>query len=517
MHRTSIDRRGFLISAAGAAVALGPLAALRHPAHAAGHGGTLRIGVPESFSSLDPFKKIGRLDYNAVINVFDTLAAYDASYVPGPALAESWTQDDELTWRFQLRQGVSHHDGTPFDAASAAWSFERILEGNFGRQFAPIDSVTATGSHELTIACSSPFPTMIVQLTQQYASMVSPQAFEAAGDAFGRMPVGSGPFMVESLDPGRELVLARNDAWWGRGPDGEQLPYLDKVVWTVMPDKETAALALRNAEIDFLYSVPTAVAPMLMGDPDVSVSIAPTLGWEFIMFNASQPPFDNVHARRAVQLAIDRQSIVDAVSFGTATPCLGPITPGSWAYGGPREDGLIKPHADQDGARRELEQGGLADGFSFTLVHPTFPEFNAMSQAIQAQLAEVGIDMQLDGKDIGATLDDLFASRFSALMIDWSGRADEALVFPSFFRSDGGNNFGKFADPAVDPVIDAAGAAGSIAERAQLYQEAERMIVEQSPLAWLTIPSEIRATRANVNGFVNYGDLRIRAWTISIG
>lgn len=513
-----LDRRLFLKSAtASVAVAgAGWLAAVRHPAHAAARGGTLVIGVPESFSNLDPFLRIGRLDYNAVINVLDTLVGYGPDAIPAPALAEGWEQVDSLTWRFKVREGLSFSDGTPVDAAAVVFSFGKIKEGNFGRQFSRIGEVVATASHTVEFRTTEPFPTLLVELTQQYSSIVSPTAAQAAGDAFGRMPVGSGPFRIETFDPSRELVMVRNEGWWGRDSAGEALPYLDRVIWRVLPDAETATLALSTGEIDFLYSLPAPMASMIAASPDVTISSSPTFGWEYLFFHSAQPPFDNVHARRAVQFALDRQAIVDAVSFGTGRPATGPITPASWAYNPENPGGgLIIPSANQEAARGELAAAGLSDGFEMTIVHPTSPNLTAMAQAVQSQLAEVGIKVTLDGREIGGVLDLLFASNFTCLLIDWSGRIDEALVFNSFFRTGGGNNFGKFSDVEIDALIDAAAAGASVKERAALYQEAERKLVEASPLVWISIPSELRAMRSGVQGFVNQGDFRLRAWTVS--
>lgn len=509
------DRRAFLKASAAAAALSGGLQLAGNLPASAQAGGTMRIGVPENFSSLDPFKRIGRLDYNAVINIFDTLVTYGKDYVPKPMLAESWTQVDDKIWRFALRQGVVFHDGTAFDAEAAKYSLDKTRAGQFGSQFKPIREVVVVDPRTIEVRCETPFPTILVQLTQQYASVVSPKAYDASGDAFGRQPVGTGPFRVESFEPNRQLGLARNDRYWRRDDKGAAVPYLSRVVWRVLPDAETASLALQAGEIDFLYSLPLAFAPVLARNADVTISEAPTLGWEYVMFNCQTAPFNNVHARRAVQLAIDRQAIVETVSFGRARPALGPITPGSWAYDKSVETaGFYGAKANKEAAKRELAAVGLANGFSFPLVHPTSTTFNAIAQAMQAQLAEVGIKVDLQSKEIGAVLDDLFASRFTALLIDWSGRIDEALVFPSFFTGGGGNNFGKYANLQLDRLVAEASAAKDIPERAHLYQQAQKLVVEDSPHAWITVPSELRAYSKKVEGFVNYGDVRLRADTI---
>jgi peptide/nickel transport system substrate-binding protein len=516
--KTIHARRGIL-KAGGAAIAASGLSlATRSEAVAQAGGGTLRIGVQENFASLDPYKRIGRLDYNAVINLFDTLVTYGKDYVPQPMLAESWRQVDATTWRFALRKDVVFHDDTPFDANAAKYSIDKARAGQFGSQFRAIGEVVVVDGSTIEIRCTAPFPTILVQLAQQYASVVSPKAYEAAGDNFGRQPVGSGPFKLQSLEPSRQLVLVRNDRYWRKDAQGRAMPYLAGLNWRVLPDAETASLALQNNEIDFLYAVPLAFAGVLARNANLVVDEAPTVGWEYIMFNCSTAPFENRHLRRALQLAVDRQAIVETVSFGRARPALGPITPGSWAYDkGVEANGFYGPRANKDAAKRELAAGGMPNGFEFTLVHPTSSTFNAMAQALQAQLAEIGVKVSLQGKQIGAVLDDLFGSKFQALMIDWGGRIDEALVFPAFFGTGGGNNFGKYTNPEVDRVVTAAGEGADIAARSRLYQQAQKLITEDSAHVWLTVPSELKAYSRRVRGFVNFGDWRLRAETITLG
>lgn len=509
-----LDRRGFVHQ-----VGLGAAAALLAPAHSARAqaAGTLKIGVPQSFSSLDPYKKIGRIDYNAVVNICDTLVTYGTDYLPRPLLAASWEQPDPATWRFKLQPGATCHDGTPFDGEVARYSLEKARSSNVGAQFKPIAEVAVVDPTTVEVRCSGPFPTLLAQLTQPYAAIVSPKAYDAAGDSFGRRPVGSGPFKVESFEPNRELVMARHAGYWREDGTGAALPHLERVVWQVLPDAETASLALQTGEIDFLYQVPLAFAASLGADPSLKLSETPTLGWNYAMFHTGQPPFDDRHLRRAVQLAVDRAAIVAAVSFGHAVPALGPISPGSWAYDPAVEkDGFYGATARPDQARAELAAAGKPDGFEFTLIYPAESPFDAMAQAVQAQLGAVGIKANLEGKDIGGVLDNLFASQFSALMIDWSGRIDEALALPSFFAAGGGNNFGKYRNPEVDRLLDAAGTATGVPARARLYQQAQRLIVEDSPHAWLTTPTELRAMRGNVDGFTNYGDFRMRLDTVRL-
>src|SRR5262249_23545989 len=147
----------------------------------------------------------------------------------------------------------------------------------------------------------------------------------------------------------------------------------------------------------------------------------------------------------AVQFAIDRKSIVEGVLLGDGVAALGPIAPRSWAYDSSiTTNGTFGETANLAKAKTELAAAGTPQGFEFTMLYPSEDPFTGIAQAVKAQLAAVGINAKLEGKDFGALLDDLDAAKFQALMIDWSGRIDENLSFATFFRTDGSNNVGKY-------------------------------------------------------------------------
>jgi peptide/nickel transport system substrate-binding protein len=479
-------------------------------------GGTLVVGMSEPFKGFNPYQEIGRQGYNVVVNIFDTLTTYGSDYVPAPMLATKWERIDDKTWRFHLRDDVVFHDGTPFDAAAAKFSIDQIKKSNQGKNLKLVTEVRIVDPHTIDFVLSGPFPSLPAVLTQQFASIVSPTAYAKLGpNEFAKYPVGSGPFKFDNQDPSGTVTLTRNDRYWLKDSRGNPYPYLDKVVFRVVPDRQTAALSLQSGEVDLDYEVPVAFVKMLKSDPSITVSETPSLGFNFVFLHAGRPPFDNVHKRRAVQFAIDRKSIVEGVLLGDGIAALGPIAPRSWAYDPSiTTSGTYGATADLAKAKAELAAAGTPQGFQFTMLYPSEDPFTGIAQAIKAQLAAVGIDATLVGKDFGALLDDLDAAKFQALMIDWSGRIDEDLSFATFFRTDGSNNIGKYSNPKVDELIAKAAASSDVKERAKLYQEAQRLVTEDAPAVWINFPTDRKAMRSSVQGYENFGDYRMRLYDV---
>jgi peptide/nickel transport system substrate-binding protein len=479
-------------------------------------GGTLTAAMPEAFKGFNPYQSIGRQGYNVAINVFETLTTYGADFIPKPMLATSWEQPDANTWRFHLRNDVSFHDGTPFDAEAVKFSVEQIKQSPQSKSLGAVSEVKVIDPLTVDFVLSGPFPTLPAVLTQTYESIVSPTAYKKAGaDEFAKHPVGTGPFKFESQDSSGSVTLTRNDKYWLKDAKGSAYPYLDKVVYQIVPDRQTAALSVQSGDVDFDYEVPVAFVGSLKADPNLTVSETPSLGLNYVLLHNGRAPFDNRNKRRAAQFAIDRKSIVEGVLLGDGVAALGHIAPGSWAYDASIESqGTFGLTANPEKAKAELAEAGSPDGFEFTMVYPAEDPFTGIAQAMKAQLATVGINVKLEGKDWGALLDDLDAANFQALMIDWSGRTDEDLNFAPFYKSDGFENPGKYSNPKVDELLVKASTSTDIKERTKLYQEAQKLVTEDSPNIWINFPTDRKVMRNTVQGYENLGDYRMRFYNV---
>lgn len=477
-------------------------------------GGQVTVAIPEAFTGFGPYDKRGRVDYLAIVNIFDTLVTYGPDYVPKGMLAERWENPDENTWVFHLRQGVKFHDGTNFDANAVKFALEKIRESNFKSQIEPITEINVKDDYTVELKVKSAFITLPAVLSQPFSSIVSPTAFNKLGaEEFAKHPVGTGPFKFVSWDPRAELKVEKNPEYWMQGEDGKPFPYLDTASWKILPDPEASVLALLSSEVDMITTVPFPMIPSLKASDEVQVSEALTTGWDLIMLSSKSEPFNNRSRRRAVQYGIDRAAIIDSVYLGNRNPALGPLSPRSWAYDANIEkQGTYTATSNPEKAREEVAAAG--GNFSFKLTYPTQAPFPIVAQAIKDQLSQSGIEVVLEGKEIGAVLDDYFAGNFQALMIDWAGRIDEHLQMWPFYHSAGFRNFGGYKNEEVDSLLDQAGRVAAIPERAKLYQSAQTLINEDAPVIIVSFPSDIKAYSRNVQGFVNLADERARLYTV---
>lgn len=475
-------------------------------------GGTLRIAMPEPFTGFEPFKNRTRVDYQAIGAMFDKLFTYDAELVPEGELVEDWENPDDATWILHLRENVTFHDGTPWDADAAVFNLEQLKTSDQGAsQLERISDVVAVDESTVEITVSAPFPTLPITLSQSFTAMVSPTAFQELGpEEFARNPVGTGPFRFVSWDPSADLVVEANPDYWRAGDDDAPLPYLDRVEFKTLPDAEASVLALQAGDVDVVIVVPLSSVESLEAGADTEIVSVPTQGWHYLFLNNQEEPFSDVNKRRAVQLAIDRQAIVDTVMFGTSIPALSPIAPGSWAYDPTVESGgVYGTTADVEGARAALTAAGTPNGFEFDLICPNQDPFATMCQAVKGQLEAVGITANLDVREISGVLDDMFASNFSALAINWRGAEDPELHVTPFFHAEGGNNFGRYSNPEVDRLLEEAGRLADQDQRADLYHEAQNIILDEAALVLIDHPSEIRALRSNVESWRAIGDQRL--------
>ena len=480
----------------------------------------MRVAVPEKFTGFGPFVNRSRVDYYVTPNVFDTLVTYGRNYVPVGMLAERWERPNPTTWVFHLRKGVRFHDGTPFDAQAATYSLEKAKAGVAKGQLAAVKSIAAVDTSTLQIEVSTPAPTLPATLTQPYTAIVSPAAYDRLGpDGFARAPVGTGPFRFVSWDTASgEVILQANPNYWRTDAAAQKYPYLQRVDFKVLPDVAAEVAALQAGDVDLIVKVPAPSARQLGAGPQTTLSAETSTGWVYSFLNPSRPVLADVHRRRAIQFAIDRTAIVQAAEGGYATPALGPITPSSWAYDpGIERRGFYGPTADEDKAKQELARANPPGGFEFTWAYPNDEPWSTIAPIVQDELAKVGIRAKLDGREIGAVLDDMFVGKFDALMIDWSGRIDEDLSMAFFFECGGGRaNFTGYCNGEVDRMLKEAGSTTDRAKRTRLYHDAQRLIIQDVPIVFFYFPKDLKAMNTRVQGFENLGDFRLYLFNVSL-
>lgn len=316
-------------------------------------GGVLRFGQSEPTITLDPMAgQVGNFSY--FYQIFDPLILMDENQEPQPNLAESWElADDGLSLTLNLRKGVKFHDGSAFDAEDVQFTFDRLADPEIGATLQGltqwVESIDATDSHTVVLNFEEPTP-MIFDLLDVMKIMSS----DADEESIPTNPIGTGPFMLDSAATGDFTRLTANPDWWGGSP------LLDEIYISILPDPQSAAIALEIGEIDIYDSVPLQQIEDFDANPNFEVYRRSVGQVSHIFFNVTREPFDNKLVRQAIAHAIDRQAVVDTYFYGQSEPWCLPWPETSQAFDPELARGCPP---DYERAAELMAEAGYPDGF----------------------------------------------------------------------------------------------------------------------------------------------------------
>lgn len=466
---------------------------------AAATGDLLRVGLSQPLPTLlVPGGAAGSAEQTVVEQVFEGLVKIDFEQTAvKPMLATSWEiSDDGLTYTFELREDVVFQDGTPFDSEAVQLNYERITDPDSpyywevgagvagGRIYGNVASLEVTGPHSVVFHLKQPDPDWMLALCETLGRFVSPAVIKDNDpDEVSQSPIGTGPFQLERRDASA-LTFTRNPTYWGPEPP------LPGFVFRGYPDAASRFAALEAGDID--YNVSASPDIVAASDPDQfkPVSFAAAVPW-FFRLNHEHEALGDVRVRQALNYAIDREALVEGLFQGLATPMARPLPPGNIGYDPDAEDDGYE--YDPERAQELLAEAGYADGLSIKALIPTsgLQQVEPMTQAIQADLLAVGVDVQYDTlewtsylEQVGPGLTDEYAmapTEWWDLKLTWLRQQLGTDGFP-----DAGANIGYYSNPDADQLMDEADAVGvEPQERLRLYHEAQSLMFEDAP--WLMV------------------------------
>ncbi len=454
----------------------------------------LRLGVGVDATTLDPHNYKGGVDLLVDFLIYDTLVAFDVNLKLIPGLATSWENLDDTTWRFKLRQGVKFQDGTPFNAQAAKINLDRMRQAPRGKPYyGMIDAVTIEDDYTIIVKTKTASAPFLTNLCEAVGGMVSPKAIEQYGENLGTHPVGTGRFELESWRPKEKLVLKRNENYWG------EKAKLDRFVLRPIPEEGTRDMAFASGEIDVISDpLPHRIA-RYKADKNVKVLTAPSTRTVWIGFNASDKVLKNVKLRQAIGYAINRDEIVEYIVENLALNAQAIIPPI-----------IMKPKTphnfpfDPAKAKKLLAEAGYPDGLTLNLwtCEGRYLKDRQIAEAVQAQLAKVGIKTKLQVMEWGAYLDALFRHEQQLYVIGWgfnAGNPDSALR--SCFHSGSKFNFSAYEDPQINALLDKAVATLDAGKRYELYETIQEKLIDDAALVPIYHKLEFYAASAKVKDF----------------
>ncbi|MBK5926428.1 ABC transporter substrate-binding protein [Rhodobaculum claviforme] len=469
-------------------------------------GGTLNVGLADDPPEMDPHLTSSNASRTVLHNIFATLVEVDEDLQIQPELAESWeVSEDGTEYTFHLREGVTFHDGTPFDAEAVAFNFARMMDRDFGSaragELSFVEEVVVEDTHRVTVRLSQPFGAFLPAMASWSGMMVSPTAVQELGADFGQALVGAGPFRLTERVRDDRVVLERFDGYFKDG-----LPYLDRVIYRPFVDAESRIVNLETGSIHIINTVPGRAVQRLQDSDDITLSIVGGLGFRGIWVNTQSEEMGSAERRAAVSACIDRRIVVDTVFGDAAVPAIGPFSPATWVVDSPDE----APHRDLDRAREMLEAAGVPDGFSFPLLITPDDESIRVASIYAAMCQEVGIDIQLQQVEFGTIISRMGEGNYAAAQIELSPRNDPDLSSHPWFHSEGGVNFSHYSSPEMDRILDAARAAVDQDERRALYREALEVFNTDFPYIFTYHLQEMKAFRDEMQGYRHIPDSMMR-------
>jgi peptide/nickel transport system substrate-binding protein len=460
-------------------------------------GGTLKVALSSDIIGIDPHGASAGVDRNVYTSVYNALVAPDKNLNIVPDLAESWTTPDPTTYLFKLRPNVKFHDGTPFDADAVKKNFDWILDPANASPRKPeiddIDQVTVVDPATVKISLKTAFAPFLSIISDRAGYMVSPTARAKYGKDYPRNPVGTGPFQFVEWVKDDHATFKRFDGYFESG-----IPYLDQITYRPIPDLGVGLTELKTSNVDFLYMIDPKDVSDIKSTSGIAYLEGPGVGYTGLWINTAKGPLSNKALRQAVSLAVDRDALLAAVYFGIGQIAQGPIPPGSTSY-----DASV-PYVKRDlaAAKQKLAEGGQPNGFSMVLKGQSgSPVTDKIVQLIQAQLGEIGIQVQIQTVEFGALLKAGEQGDFDALSLGWSGRIDPDGNIEPIFQTKGAFNYGKYTSQAVDDGIVKERQTADAATRKQVFQEIQKTINDDAAYVFTYFPPTIFAATTAVQGF----------------
>ncbi|MCM3088634.1 ABC transporter substrate-binding protein [Bhargavaea ginsengi] len=418
------------------------------------------------------------------VNMFNYLVKNGGEEGFIPDLAESWENKDETTWTFKLREGVKFHNGDDFTAEDVKFTLERVAKddslleyGNYNQ----IKEVNVLGDYEVEIVTNGPEPALLNRLSRLGSGMLPKKYIESEGwDVFLEEPVGTGPYKFQEWKKDDRLTLVANEEYFGEAPKWDEL------VFRAIPEDSTRVSELMTGGVDVAVNVPPTDVERIEGTEGVHVEQTPTQRVMMLVLRTAEGnPTSDPKVREAIDLAIDKEAIVESLMGGAGTVTRTRVTPGNT---GANESLYGTSLYDPERAKELLAEAGYADGLELTLSSPNgrYLKDKESVELMSAMLGEVGITIDLELLEWSAfnekyqnrTFGDMFLIGYGNSMFD----ASLALERLTFEQAAGETDYNN---PETEQLLETAETNMNAEERSAQYQEAQELVAEDRPHIYL--------------------------------
>ncbi|TLS38728.1 glutathione ABC transporter substrate-binding protein [Pseudalkalibacillus caeni] len=469
-------------------------------------GNSITVGVADNFISMDPHDTNDTLSYSAQKSMLEGLVGFDKDMNVIPVLAEDYeASDNAKEFTFKLREGVTFHDGTPFNAEAVKVNVDRLADpdNNLKRHslFSLVDKTEVVDEYTVKVSLKEPFGAMINNFAHPAAMMISPKALEEYGKDVARNPVGTGPYKFSEWEPGDHLSVEKNEDYWQDG-----LPKLDGITFKPVPENGSRVAMLQTGEADYIYPVPTEQANEIQGKDGIVIESDPSIIVRYMSMNTNKEPFNDLKVRQAINYAINKEAFVKVVMQGFGSELDSVIAPNTQFYS--KQD----PYKyDIEKAKQLLKEAGYENGFEATIWGSNNSSTMKGMEFLQQQLSQVGIKLDVEPMESGTMSDKIWSvenpedAEIELYYGGWSpstGDADWGIrpllggeSFPpqsyntAYYKNDKADKLINDALQTADPDV-----------REKAYADVQKILWEDAPWAFLAVTNTMGGKKNYLEG-----------------
>ena len=448
--------------------------------------------------------------------IFSGLVAQDFELNPVPDLAESWEiSPDGRVYTFHLAKNAEFHDGVPLTSEDVRFTFEELLLKYHSRTRASIGSnlarILTPEAHTVVFEFTKPYAAFLQLIDVTNAPVLPKHLYENTDpltNPHNIEPVGSGPFKFGEWAKGDRITLVRNEKYFKTGK-----PYLDRVVYKVIPSSSSASIAFENGEIDYFTNPSPLDLERLLKMPSITVTEKGREGYatvETVVLNTTRGPLADVRVRRAMAYAIDKNYIVEKVAFGRGKPATGPISSAlKWAH----NPNVAKYERDLPLANQMLDEAGFrrdTDGVRFRLKYVYAQSYAKVVEVLRDQLREVGIELDLQLLEFASAVDAVYIKKdFDLGFASFENGPDPDIgVKRTVVSSNIGpipfSNGASYRNPRIDELFELAASETDKQKRAAYYFEAQEILLTDVPYLWIYEPNSGAAYKSALQGMYQW-------------
>ena len=460
-----------------------------------GHAATLRWAAQNDILTLDPHSQNHATTHSLLAHAYETLVRYNKQFQIEPALATSWQAVTPTQWRFNLRKGVKFHDGSPFTADDVVFSYGRIIQPQGTNQIyvSGVKEVKKIDDYTVDVILTGPQPVLLRNFTLFFimsktwavkTKSENIQDYKVREETFAsRNANGTGSYIIKTWEPDKRIVMAVNQNWWDKHEGNAT-----EVIYTPIKSDATRVAALLSGDVDLVTDLPTQDVTRLRNDPKLKVLDGAENRTIFIGLDQFSPelkysdvkgknPFKDIRVRKALNIAVDRDTIKRVTMRGLSIPAAIIVAPSVHGYT-EALDKVAPP--DVEGAKKLLAEAGYPNGFEFGLDCPNNRYVNdeEICQALVGMWARAGLKVKLNAQPMASYIAKIQNFDHSAYMLGWGVATFDALFSTQSLArtkttgADGSFNLGRISDPKLDAMIDASKTEMDAKKRDVLLQDA---------------------------------------------